>query len=127
MTGVQGTSVTARLRGFMAQMNGEQRVWALTTVIALLAGLAAWTLRAAEVLAARSIPIWLLATMFYAAEITVVHVKFKRNTQSFSMSEIPLVVGLFFVAPLGLMLAQLLQLGHCQCRRRATNPQFSHW
>jgi nitrogen-specific signal transduction histidine kinase len=55
----------------------------------------------------RTMPVWVLAIMFYLGEITVVHVKFKRNTQSFSMSEIPLVLGLFFVSPVGLLVAQL--------------------
>lgn len=108
MQDVQATSVAARLLPLLRQTTGEQRVWALTAGIAFFAGLAAWSMRSHETLASRSIPIWVLAILFYVAEITVVHVKFKRNTQSFSMSEIPLVLGLFFASPLALMGAQLI-------------------
>ncbi len=109
MGDVRGTSVGARLQSVLSRTTGEQRVWALTVGITFFAALAAWTMRSMEAIAVnRSIPVWLLAVVFYAAEITVVHVKFKRNTQSFSMSEIPLVLGLFFVSPLALMGAQFV-------------------
>ena len=109
MAGVQRTSAAARLVALAVRSTGEQRVWALTVSVAVLAGLAAWGLRFEEALTPnRTIPLWVLVAMFYLAEVTVVHVKFKRNTQSFSMSDIPLVLGLFFVAPLAVLLAQLL-------------------
>jgi signal transduction histidine kinase len=93
----------------MARTTGEQRVWVLTAAVAAIAGLAAWAVRSTDVLTPdRSIPAWALIGMFYLAEVTVVHVRFKRNTQSFSMSDIPLVLGLFFVAPLVLIAAQLV-------------------
>ncbi len=108
MTDVPRTSIAARLQRLLARTSGEQRVWALAVAVAAVAGLAAYTMRSlVAVDAAREIPIWVLAALFYIGEITVVHVKFKRNTQSFSMSEIPLVLGLFFVSPLALMAAQL--------------------
>ena len=109
MADVQRTSALARLSALLARTSGEQRVWALTVAVAALAGLAAWGLRFDEALTPnRTIPLWMLIGMFYVAEVTVVHVKFKRNTQSFSMSDIPLVLGLFFVAPLAVLFAQLL-------------------
>jgi len=102
-------SFVARLRTLLASTTGEQRVWALGFLVAALAGLAALGLGPiAPLESARTIPVWVLAGGFYLGEITVVHVKFKRNTQSFSMSEIPLVLGLFFVSPLALLGAQLL-------------------
>lgn len=108
MKDVTKSSLPARLRELLARTSGEQRVWTLAALVTLLAALAAYSLRSVgtvEVL--QSIPTWMLAVLFYLSEITVVHVKFKRNTQSFSMSEIPLVLGLFFVSPIGLLAAQL--------------------
>jgi diguanylate cyclase (GGDEF)-like protein len=54
------------------------------------------------------IPWWALAALFYVAETGVVHLQFRRDAHSFSMSEIPLVLGLFFASPAALVLAQLL-------------------
>ena len=44
----------------------------------------------------RTLPWWVLAVGFAVAEFAVVHLKFRRDAHSFSVSEIPLVVGLFF-------------------------------
>jgi diguanylate cyclase (GGDEF)-like protein len=49
-----------------------------------------------------------LATMFAAAEVFVVHVQLKKEAVSFSLSEIPLVLGLFFAPVQSLLLGQLL-------------------
>lgn len=46
--------------------------------------------------------------MVYLAELTVVHMRYHRHAQSFSMSEVPLVLGLFMTAPLGMLAAQLI-------------------
>ncbi len=51
---------------------------------------------------------WALAPAFGAAEAAVVHIQFRKDAHSFSMSEIPLVVGLFFAAPVDLVVAQLV-------------------
>lgn len=109
MADVPGASAGARLAALVARTTGEQRVWAITVAVTAIAGLAAFGLRFDRALSPdRAIPLWVLIGMFYVAEVTVVHVKFKRNTQSFSMSDIPLVLGLFFVAPLAVLLAQLV-------------------
>jgi len=55
-----------------------------------------------------TVPWWLLAGLFCVAEICVVHVQFRREAQSFSLSEVPLVIGLFFDRPLTVVLAYLL-------------------
>jgi signal transduction histidine kinase len=54
------------------------------------------------------IPWWTLAILFYAAEVYVVHFQFRRDAHSLSLSEIPLVLGLFFTSPQGLIAAQIL-------------------
>lgn len=43
-----------------------------------------------------NLPWWLIAPAFVLAEYAVVHFRFRRDAHSFSMSEIPLVAGLFF-------------------------------
>jgi diguanylate cyclase (GGDEF)-like protein len=62
-------------------------------------------------IASFEIPWGLLAAMFCVAEIFVIHIQFRRDAASFSLNEIPLVLGLFFVAPADLVLAQLLGVG----------------
>jgi diguanylate cyclase (GGDEF)-like protein len=55
-----------------------------------------------------TIPWWLLAALFCVAEICVVHVQFRREAESFSLSECALVIGLFFDRPVTVVLACLL-------------------
>lgn len=55
-----------------------------------------------------SIPWWAMVVLFYLDEIMVVHLKFKRDAYSFSLAEIPLILGLFFASPQALVLGQLL-------------------
>jgi diguanylate cyclase (GGDEF)-like protein len=57
--------------------------------------------------APRQLPWWVLAPMFCLAEIAVVHIQFRRDAHSFSLSELPLVAGLFFANPLTVVLSTL--------------------
>ncbi|MEO6713625.1 MAG: EAL domain-containing protein [Mycobacteriales bacterium] len=61
---------------------------------------------------------WLLAALFCAAEICCVHVHFRKNAQSFSMSELPLLLGLLFAAPGALILGQAVGCLAALVRRR---------
>jgi diguanylate cyclase (GGDEF)-like protein len=54
-----------------------------------------------------SVPWPLLAAAFVAVETKVILVHFRRETHSFSLSEIPAVLGLFFVTPGDYLLAVL--------------------
>jgi diguanylate cyclase (GGDEF)-like protein len=85
------------------------RVPLLTVALAVAAALA---IAAVAPLPERSspytIPLWLLAGLFCVAEICVVHLQFRREAQSFSLSEVPLVIGLFFDRPVTVVLAYLL-------------------
>ena len=47
------------------------------------------------------IPWWLLALMFAATEIWVFHIQVGREAQSISISEIPLILALFYALPAG--------------------------
>lgn len=57
------------------------------------------------------VPFWALAAMFAFAEINVIHLQPRRETQTFSFSEIPLVIGLFFSSPAELIAGQVLGAG----------------
>ncbi len=51
---------------------------------------------------------WVLAPMDYVAAISLVHLHFRRDAHSFSLSEVALVLGLLFASPREIMLAQLI-------------------
>lgn len=53
------------------------------------------------------LPWWVLAAMFGFVEVFVVQFDVREDTVSFSLSEIPLVLGLFFADPANLILGQL--------------------
>ncbi len=85
------------------------RVAAFTAALAVLAGLATVQVASLPTRAAPlTIPWWLLAGLFALAETCVVHVQFRSEAQSLSLTEVPLVLGLFFDPPLSVVLACLL-------------------
>jgi diguanylate cyclase (GGDEF)-like protein len=67
-----------------------------------------WLWPASRVIAMTHVPWPILALLFYLAEICLVHLHFRRGAHSFSMSEVPLLLGLFFATPRELLLAQLV-------------------
>jgi diguanylate cyclase (GGDEF)-like protein len=91
-------------------LSGTSRVWLLTGLVASTAALAylfgVRTLQPID--AGFRLPWWALAALFYVAEMGVVHLRFRRDAYSFSMSEIPLVLGLFLSDPVTIVPAQLL-------------------
>lgn len=58
-----------------------------------------------------TLPWWVLAALFYLAEVRVVHLQFQREAHSFTLSEIPLVLGLFLASPTDLVLASVIGAG----------------
>lgn len=54
-----------------------------------------------------NIPWWVLGIGFFIAEVYLVHFEFRSSAHSFALSEIPLVVGLFFASPGAVLAAQL--------------------
>jgi diguanylate cyclase (GGDEF)-like protein len=58
----------------------------------------------------RQVPVpWLvIALLFYAAETVVIHLHFRREAHTVSLSEFGLVLGLFFLSPRALIAAQLV-------------------
>jgi diguanylate cyclase (GGDEF)-like protein len=54
------------------------------------------------------VPWWALAVLFFISEIAVVHVQIRREANTFSLNELPLIAGLYFTSPVGMVLAQAL-------------------
>ena len=54
------------------------------------------------------IPFWALVVLFFVTDACMVHLHFRRDSHSFTLAEIPLVLGLFFVSPAALFSARLL-------------------
>lgn len=67
-------------------------------------------------------PWWMLAPLFFLAEVAVVHLPLGRQTLSFTLVEIPVVLGLFLAAPSDLIFAQLLGAGVALLVHRRLNP-----
>lgn len=56
-----------------------------------------------DALASPTMPWWTLAVLVLAAERWPVHLRFRRSAHSFSMTDIPLVLGLVFCTPAGML------------------------
>jgi signal transduction histidine kinase len=69
-----------------------------------------------------AVPWWLLAIGFGVAEVFVMHLRIARHAHSFSLSEIPLVLGLAFVSPGQLMVAQGVGIGIALAAHRRQKP-----
>jgi len=54
------------------------------------------------------LPWWVMAPVFWAAEAQVIHFHFRRGAHTFSLNELPLVVGFFLANPLELVIAQAI-------------------
>lgn len=91
-------------------MSGTAKVWWLSGAIALAAsGFVVWVVSLDPLPDATfHISWWMLIPLFYIAERTVVHFSFNRHAHSFSLSEIPLVLGLFFAAPWAVVVGQAI-------------------
>ncbi len=104
-------------------VRGTTKVWALTSIIAAAAA-AIWysKLDLPALLDAPRLPWWGLAIGFHVAELAVVHLRFRKDAHSFSMSELPLVLGLFFAAPLHLVIGQLVGVSAVYAFHRRLPP-----
>ena len=69
-----------------------------------------------------TLPLVVMAVAFYVIEIKVVHLHFRRGAHSFSLSEIPLVIGLFLAAPGDIVLAHALAGGAALLIHRRQKP-----
>jgi len=93
------------------RLGGQQRVWLLVALIGLV-DVALYVLSTAAYGAEPTRPgWWLLAPMFAASEVFVIHLHFRRNAYSFALSEVPLVLGLYFASPTQLLASQMVGVG----------------
>jgi signal transduction histidine kinase len=83
-------------------------VWLLTAalIVTALAALPIVSRYGREIPGGRQIPWWALAIGFGLAEIFVMHLRIARHAHSFSLSELPLVIGLAMAAPAEIVMAQ---------------------
>ncbi|MGH2463605.1 MAG: putative bifunctional diguanylate cyclase/phosphodiesterase [Candidatus Limnocylindria bacterium] len=54
------------------------------------------------------LPWFVMAIGFWAAEARVIHFHFRRGAHTFSLNELPLVVGMFLAAPVEVVIAQVI-------------------
>jgi diguanylate cyclase (GGDEF)-like protein len=93
-----------------SRFSTDMAVASLTAILAVAAGaICLWLLPlpAGAITADAVVFGVLLAFGFFAAERFVVHLSVRRETRTFSLTEIPLVLGLYFAPPIILVLAQV--------------------
>jgi diguanylate cyclase (GGDEF)-like protein len=88
-----------------------RRVWVLNAALVASAAILFFTIVVGLGLPSSKLPQlpwWALAFLFFVSEIAVVHVQIRREANTFSLNELPLVAGLYFASPVGMVLAQAL-------------------
>ncbi|MDH3471165.1 MAG: EAL domain-containing protein [Acidimicrobiia bacterium] len=91
------------------RISAPNRVWLLTAATFTIAiGITVGVASIDPINAPVRLRWWMLAPIVYLSELTVVHLRFRRDAHSFSMSELPLVAGLFFASPVELLVAQFV-------------------
>ncbi|MGH2735019.1 MAG: ATP-binding protein [Actinomycetota bacterium] len=100
------------------------RIWVLAALIALAsAALFLTQILEVEPLGGRiDLPWWALAGMFALAEVFVIHLQFRRDAHSFSLNEIPMVLGLYFASPVALVVGQLVGAALALALHRRQSP-----
>ena len=93
------------------RLTPRARVWALTAIIAAAVAALLPLLPADAPVGAPTVSWWVLAAFFLVGEVCVVHVHLRGDAHSFSLSELPLVLGLFCAAPAQVVTAQALGAG----------------
>jgi diguanylate cyclase (GGDEF)-like protein len=103
---------------------GPVRAWLFISCVAVLsAGVWAYDIASFEPLTgALTLEWWQLAIAFYVAEVYVVHLQFRKQAHTLSMTEFGLVVGLFFASPAALFAAQFIGAGVALSVHRRQKP-----
>lgn len=87
-------------------------MWALSVALAAVAvGIALAFAGASPISSDVTLHWWMLAPAFVLVEVLVVHLDARREALTISLSEVPIVIGLFFASPLELMVGQLAGAG----------------
>jgi diguanylate cyclase (GGDEF)-like protein len=94
-------------------LTGEQKVWLLNAALAGAAAALYFFVISGLDSPHKTFELkwWVLAPLFAFAEICVIHVQLRREVLSYSLNEIPLILGLFFAPPGDLVLAVLAGTG----------------
>jgi signal transduction histidine kinase len=105
-------------------LQGAIVLWILTGVLAAITAiaLARFVVQDRPELPGPIVTWWLLAIAFGLAEVFVIHLRISRDAHSFSLSEIPLVIGLAFVPAAGIVLAQMIGVGAALILHRRQRP-----
>jgi diguanylate cyclase (GGDEF)-like protein len=119
------------LPGPNAALRRARRTVLVLAMAAALLGLAVLLgrpfLAAGPFAAAVPLPWWALAIGFAATETWVVHLQVKRESQDVSMSELPLVLGIFFASPLQLLVGRLAGTAAVMVLHRRSSPLKTTW
>ncbi len=98
-----------RPAGALRRVPPVARVFAVVTGLLLLtAALLPRAVAGPPPVAGPDLPWWLLTVLFAVVEVCVLHVQVRREAQTVSLCEIPLVLGLFFCEPWELLLARVV-------------------
>jgi diguanylate cyclase (GGDEF)-like protein len=97
-------------RGFLRLPSRQTRHVVALTCVLILASALLWALDATvqRSLDGPRVPWWVLAAAFAMTESAVLHVQTRREAQTVSISELPIVVGLFLADPGDLVLGRLV-------------------
>jgi diguanylate cyclase (GGDEF)-like protein len=99
----------------------------MALVMAALAAVAGRHLLGAAAHTRELLPWWALALAFAATETWVVHLQVKRESRDVSVSELPLVLGLFFASPLQLLIGRLAGSAAVMLLHRRASPLKTLW
>jgi diguanylate cyclase (GGDEF)-like protein len=101
-------SAAHALRVRLTRLPILSRVWALVLAIDIAAAAVAVSVlpQLAPLDPSWQLPWFVLAAGFWAAEARVIHFHFRRGAHTFSLNELPLVIGMFLAAPLDVVIAQ---------------------
>ena len=103
---------------------GPVRAWLFILAVATTSvGVWAYDIASFEPLSSPfSLEWWQLAIAFYLAEVYVVHLQFRKQAHTLSLTEFGLVFGLFFVSPAALFAAQFVGAGVALAVHRRQRP-----
>jgi diguanylate cyclase (GGDEF)-like protein len=100
----------------------------MTVVQFALAGLLGdAVLRAPAPYSSIPLPWWALGLGFAATEACVLHIQINREAQTISISELPLLLGLFFASPLQLLAGRLVGTAAILVFYRRSSPLKTAW
>ncbi|PRY48501.1 diguanylate cyclase (GGDEF)-like protein [Geodermatophilus tzadiensis] len=120
----QGTAAPRRRRRPSAP---EQRVLGISAALVVLTAASLWAAPPVPagiggLVGAVALPWWVLALGYAATEATVLHIQVKREAQTVSVSELSLVLGLFFAGPPALLAGRLVGSATVLLLHRRSTP-----